>query len=300
MQPAPFPGGGVGPLLAERAREAGLTVLCALVQPLEAEGGARRQQAEEALTHYREVSHAVLLFPLESLKSREDPSMLLSRLIKRCGLEISRSMGGLAMLLRSGWLMPLRLQDLVQLLNRADGYCRLVALSAEGESRVDNVLDGLFSHPLLDAGSLLAHSDGVILGLLCGPNTPLADLERISFEVRRVLRSDAEFKIGVAQDERFGQHLALVVMVAEHWSSLAVATPIQDAEKSPELAEAAAEGASPADNKLVQSEIDLQAPGKTRGRFKNIQPTIVEGEDLDQPTFLRKGLRLSFQSERTS
>lgn len=292
-------GGGIGPLLADRAREAGLIVISALVQPLEAEGGTRRNLAESSLSSYREVSDAVMLFPLDSLKMNEDSSMLMSRLLKRCGMEIGRALGGLAVLLRSGWLIPLTLQDVVQTMKRADGYCRLVAVSADGENRVSQLLDQLFTHPLIDQGSLLAHSGGVVIGVLCGPSTPVAELEKISFEIRRVLRSDADLKIGVAQDERFGQHLALVVMVAEQWAAkidpiAVVEAEIQKSDTKPHTSEAKG---TLAEKPLIQGEIELAAQSKFKGRFKGIAPTIVEGADLDTPTFIRKGLRLSFQKD---
>jgi len=291
-------GGGVGPQLADRAREAGLLVISALVQPLEAEGATRRNLAESALGHYRELSDAVMLFPLDTLKVNEDTNMLLSRLLKRCGMEIGRALGGLAVLLRSGWLIPLTLQDVVQTLKRADGYCRLVAVSADGENRISDLLDQLFTHPLIDRGSLLAHSGGVVVGMLCGPGTPVADLERVSLEIRRVLRSDADLKIGVAQDERFGQHLALVVMVAEQWRLIPVPSRAIEA-GSAESEEDSTNSDTKKDEKgkMVQGEILLASKSKDKGRFKGIAPTLVEGADMDTPTFIRKGLRLSFHKE---
>jgi hypothetical protein len=30
-----------------------------------------------------------------------------------------------------------------------------------------------------------------------------------------------------------------------------------------------------------------------KGRFKNVEPTYYEGEDLDTPTFVRRGIKLS-------
>jgi|GEM_PF-1276987 len=295
-------GGGLGPLLADRAREAGLVVLSALVQPLEAEGGTRRNLAESALSAYREASDSVMLFPLDTLKINEDASMLLSRLLKRCGMEIGRALGGLAVLLRSGWMIPLTLQDVVQTMKRADGYCRLVAVSADGENRVASLLDQLFTHPLIDNGSLLAHSGGIVMGILCGPNTPVAELEKISFEIQRVLRSDADLKIGVAQDDRFGQHVALVVMVAEQWSAKTVPLSVVEAEtlKEKQHGEATEGEKEEGYKKLVQPEIELAANAKSKGRFKGIAPTIVEGADLDTPTFIRRGLRLSFHKELSS
>lgn len=287
-------GGGTGSIigaaLAARAREAGVLVLSALIRPLEAEGGSRMKLAESAIVQYREHSDGVFLFPLEPLKDAEDASMLLPRLLKRCGMEISRSLGGLAVLLRTGWLLPVSVQDVVQMLQRSDGYCRLVAVSAEGEDRVSQALDKLFTHPLIDKGSLLAHSGGVLMGILCGPQTPLSELETLSLEFRRVLRSDAEWKLGVAQDDRFGRHIAVVVLVSERWSAATVPLEVVQEEDAP--AEEESSG-----SELIQSEIDLASPDK--GRFKDSAPTIVAGADLDTPTFIRKGIRLSFQHRRS-
>jgi len=286
-------GGVLGPRIAELARESGLMVLAALSQPLDAEGGERRTRSEDALHEFRELCHGVMLFPLESLRAREEEGMLLPRLLKRCGLEVSRSLGGLAVLIRSGWLLPLSLADVSEMVRKSDGYCRLVAVSSDTEDRIQEVLDQLFAHPLIDNGSLLAHSGGVVLGILCGPQTMLKDLERISREVRNVLRSDATFKIGVSQDERFGQYLGLVVMVAERWSTVLPARGLEDQSTTEEEATETDEN-----GELIQSEIDLSAP--TAGRFKGIQPTIEEGADLDTPTFIRKGIRLSFHRKPPS
>ena len=290
-------GGGTGSIigaaLAERARESGAVVLSALVRPLEAEGSAHMDRAEAAIAAFREHSDAVLMFPLELLKEAEDGSMLLPRLLKRCGLEIGRSLGGLAVLMRSGWLLPLTIQDVVQTLRRADGYCRIVAVSAEGEDRVATILDKVFTHPLIDKGSLLAHSGGILAGVLCGPHTDLSELETLSLEMRRVLRSDAEWKLGVAQDDRFGRHIALVVLVAERWSDATVSLEALHDEEMEE-----GDSAEDQDQELVQGEIDLAST--TKGRFKDSAPTIVAGADLDTPTFVRKGIRLSFQQRKDS
>jgi cell division protein FtsZ len=49
----------------------------------------------------------------------------------------------------------------------------------------------------------------------------------------------------------------------------------------------------PATEKPVQAKQEvLQFEAVTRGRFEKSEPTIVEGEDLDVPTFLRKNIRV--------
>ncbi|MBA2623654.1 MAG: hypothetical protein H0U88_08575 [Chthoniobacterales bacterium] len=47
----------------------------------------------------------------------------------------------------------------------------------------------------------------------------------------------------------------------------------------------------PAENSVAKQEV-LQFESVTRGRFEKSEPTIVEGQDLDVPTFLRKNVRV--------
>ena len=51
--------------------------------------------------------------------------------------------------------------------------------------------------------------------------------------------------------------------------------------------------AKPPKEKFVQTKQEvLQFEPVTRGRFEKSEPTIVEGQDLDIPTFLRKNIRV--------
>ena len=48
---------------------------------------------------------------------------------------------------------------------------------------------------------------------------------------------------------------------------------------------------SPEKNAQAKQEV-LQFEPVTRGRFEKSEPTIVEGEDLDVPTYLRKKIKV--------
>ena len=49
----------------------------------------------------------------------------------------------------------------------------------------------------------------------------------------------------------------------------------------------------PAEEKKLHAKQEvLQFEPVTRGRFEKSEPTIVEGQDLDVPTFLRKNVRV--------
>jgi cell division protein FtsZ len=61
----------------------------------------------------------------------------------------------------------------------------------------------------------------------------------------------------------------------------------------PKKKELPTEEAKPAAEKSIQAKQEvLQFEPVTRGRFEKSEPTIVEGQDLDVPTFLRKNIRV--------
>jgi cell division protein FtsZ len=52
------------------------------------------------------------------------------------------------------------------------------------------------------------------------------------------------------------------------------------------------EAKSSAEKSVQAKQEVLQFEAVTRGRFEKSEPTIVEGEDLDVPTYLRKNIKV--------
>jgi cell division protein FtsZ len=55
---------------------------------------------------------------------------------------------------------------------------------------------------------------------------------------------------------------------------------------------AAVRKSNPVEEKSQAKQEVLQFEPVTRGRFEKSEPTIVEGEDLDVPTYLRKKIKV--------
>ena len=69
--------------------------------------------------------------------------------------------------------------------------------------------------------------------------------------------------------------------------------PAAPAEPTEAATTGATAGKAPRKDKYVQARQEvLQFESVTRGRFEKSEPTIVEGQDLDVPTFLRKNVRV--------
>ena len=67
--------------------------------------------------------------------------------------------------------------------------------------------------------------------------------------------------------------------------------PVSSAKPIKSTAGASTKGDKQSAGKQTQGTLDLDS--YQRGRFDKSEPTIVAGEDLDVPTFLRKGIKLT-------
>ena len=61
--------------------------------------------------------------------------------------------------------------------------------------------------------------------------------------------------------------------------------------KKPVIEKELKEPKAPKEKVYAKQEV-MQFEPVTRGRFEKSEPTIVEGQDLDVPTFLRKNIRV--------
>jgi hypothetical protein len=104
--------------------------------------------------------------------------------------------------------------------------------------------------------------------------------------------------MGATVDDHWLNRIALTVLAADNWSGEtgAATRPASGVEKKEEpLLDVKAGGkpAMAARARAIQPTLNFDTGDK--GRFKNIEPTIYAGEDLDIPTFVRRGIKLSFE-----
>ena len=102
--------------------------------------------------------------------------------------------------------------------------------------------------------------------------------------------------MGAAVLDGWEGRLALSVLAAEHW--MPPARVSMDPEK-PEVLRSFAEGPVQEESPrrprkgTQQSELSLGSATNDRGRFQDVAPTLHDGTDLDVPTYLRRGVRIS-------
>ena len=301
-------GTGAAPVVCRAAREAGATTLCFCTLPFFFEGQQRRMRAEDGLRELRQSADAVIALPNQRLMEWVDPSTQVTSAFTLVDQVIGSSVRALWKLLSQPGLINLDFADLRRLVESSGGTLAMAFGEAEGEHKAQGAVAKLAESPLLEHGSVLAAAHGLLVGVLGGPDMTLLELQAIMSAVTGMARPDVSLHMGTAIDPEYAGRVAITLLATEHRDlpepAAEAKAPAPDAEAAPEAAAGAdgapaaapaAEGKAKPDkrsgkNRTVQTELTFEKTG--RGRFLNVEPTLYEGEDLDVPAFLRRGIKL--------
>ena len=202
---------------------------------------------------------------------------------------------------------------------------------AEGANRLHEALEKALKSPLLTLPgkvSALKESPMILLLLRGAKDVSFAEVQSVVGEIERIAGENCQIKVGVHPDGSPGSALEIHLLASsgggvrkparEHEAAVSRETENPDrpvvgiseagvvGNPSGPSGHAGGEGTLfPVPTKVVtktgkksvtaskQTQGTLDLDTVQRGRFDKSEPTIVAGEDLDVPTFLRKGIKLN-------
>jgi cell division protein FtsZ len=318
-------GTGAGPVVARLAKEQGALVLAFVTLPFSFEGERRRQQALSGLEQLKAHADAVICIPNDKIFKIVGDDASVVAAFKRADENVILGVQSVWQLLSRKGLINLDFADLRATLGakHCDGLFSYG--EASGPNRVRDAVKNLLENPLLDGGDVLAKAEGLLVSVLGGPDLTLADVQKAVDPITRHA-SRAHVIMGAAIDEAYRGKLAVTVIAAANILPRRVVpqpastkpmtfprpgdaaldrgvvgrVPPRGAEPTPaevsgptkpvKTAAANTEGAAVPKLSSKPKQETLPLEGVSRGRFDKSEPTLHNGEDLDVPTFIRRGV----------
>jgi cell division protein FtsZ len=281
----------------QAARESDAATLGVAAIPFAFEGRQRRERADAAIVDLLAAADTLVVMHNDRLVEATGKTAVAEsfREADRILGEALDSIWGL--LVWPGYL-NLGFADLRRIMRRGGGICTLGYGWGSGRARVEKALAELLEGPLLDHGRALAEAKGVLVSIMGGADLTIQEVGEIVNAIRAKAPEKAEIEVGTVVDEQVRGKLRVTAIASEAWASADEVKPAVEVEpkppdgdveagRRPEAAPAAEPGKKP---RVTQARLNLEAAG--RGRFKDMEPTVLDGEDLDIPTFIRRGLRL--------
>jgi len=321
-------GTGASPVVARLAKELGALVLAIVILPFDCEGAKRQKQAQLGLQELKEAADAVICLPNQKVFRFIDENTSLLDAFAITNEFLSQGVRAIYRLLTRPGLINVDFADLCSVTRGKHAETSLATAHARGENRAREVVEKLLDHPLLDKAQVLAEATSMLVCIASGPGLTMTEVSRIMEQINRHCEH-AHIIMGAAVDEDLGDTVCVTLLASlarpstddrfsrqpdveqstEERTSSAISTPpsnrpltiaapphemsLQPSSTVPVAAAITGNGtrSRKQGSRLRQGQLPLDIVSK--GRFEKSEPTIHQGQDLDVPTYIRRGIALN-------
>ena len=289
-------GSALGPSLVRRLKRQGSEVVVLAVTPFGFEGRKRKERSEKALRELRQVADVVLVFSNERLLESSMAKDLREgqRALDRA---LAKTVHGLAHVMEKGGLVHLGVAELKEAVGQgADAVGCLEnawagVAEASGEGREEAAIEAVVEDILLEDGRAWKDGNRVLVSVITGPETSLQDFHGLLEKIRRRLPVDLPISAGAAVDPERSESLSLTVLVTRRCEETLLPQVEKTEKVEKRVAMESSESKGKRKRKIVAAQGELEFD-QTPSRFLRSSPTVRGAEDLDRPTFQRKGIVL--------
>ncbi|MFO1497433.1 MAG: cell division protein FtsZ [Verrucomicrobiota bacterium] len=325
-------GTGIAPVLARVAKEAGALVIGVATLPFELEGPRRRRQAQQGLAELKAAADTVICMSNQKIFCIVDEKTSVLDSLKIANDLLAQGIRGIWHMLTRPSLLHVDFAHLCSALRDRHAESCFATVEAHGEGRARELIERLLAYPLLDGGQALAEADAVLVSLTGGQDMSMADVKRVMEEINR-RTENAQVIMGASIAECLQDQLGLTLVISRQNKTESGDpglgqrfAPSLNLNELPSARESRLTDSAPADlggrrysppppvspleptangtqrlvasgdgrvrsSRLQQGHLALEIVSK--GRFEKSQPTIHRGEDLDIPTYVRRGIPLN-------
>ena len=312
-------GSGASPVVAEIAAESGALVIAFVTLPFSFEGGRRLKQAEEGLRALRQVCDAVIPLPNDVLLQEAADNETVLDSFARADEWIGRGVKSIwSMLFKTG-LINLDFATLRQAFQQRGGKTLFGLGEGSGENAALDAMASLKLCPLLHTPEFSRKADRLLVNIIGGADLTLPKVNEIMTAITDQFGRDSHIIMGAVIDEDIAGRVEVCVIGTSDMGGRAVASrrpPAQPArlkslvQPASEVLPAvetngntapigsdtapakSAEARSAALAKAAQEEFGF-GEVESRGHFEKTERNLFDGQDLDVPTYLRRGIKIS-------
>ena len=314
-------GSGASPVVAEIAAETGALVIAFVTMPFSFEGGRRLKQAEEGLRALRGVCDAVIPLPNDILLQEAADSETVLDSFARADEWIGRGVKSIwSMLFKTG-LINLDFATLRQAFQQRGGKTLFGLGEGVGENAVADTVSSLKLCPLLHTPEFSRKADRLLVNILGGADLTLPKVNELMTAITDQFGRDSHIIMGAVIDEDMAGRVEVCVIgtsdmggrgmprrmvTGARAKAPAGAVAGRSELASPQTAGMAARsGIDPAtayEDTADLKRVHLQKPAQeefgfgeveSRGHFEKTDRNLFDGQDLDVPTYLRRGIKIA-------
>ncbi len=301
-------GTGAAPVIAEQALRSGAIVIAFVALPFTIERSARANVAQEGLKRLRDTCNAVVPLPNDLLIQESDPDASLLDAFAKADAWIEKAIRSIWCMMNKTGMINLDFAQLRQMLAKKAGKTLFGLGSGDGPNAAVEAVADLKLCPLLHTPEFSKKADQLLVNIVGGARIGIADTQMIMEAVSEEFGADANVTMGAVVDEDLGDSVEICILGTSEVSSVPftkvvkprVAPPkaskgmvqVERTETAPRKSKGASEPVTHQSSRGASQEEFSFSEGDPKGEFENSDGTLFEGQDLDSPTYLRRGVKI--------
>jgi cell division protein FtsZ len=270
-------GSGAAPYIASLATELGSTVLAFATLPFSHEGERRQLQAKAASEELFQKTHGMVLVHNDLLLQQSGSEAGLAESFSAADRWVEGALQGLAGAFAPGALVPVDPAALRSLFAKLASPTLCAFGVAEGEGSASKAALAACDCPLAHGPGSVMKVASLFVYVVGGPTLTTGEAFEVVATVRKRFGGEASTLLCARLDPNAGTRVEVAVLGA---SLPPVKKPTKARKGAPDAAEA-------------QPLFDFATDASMRrGLFGGTPMTLIDGQDVDVPTYIRKAIKL--------
>ena len=283
-------GTGAAPVIAEICKEVGALTVAVVTKPFSFEGKKRSALAEEGIDRLKDVADTVITIANDRLRGIATKNTTMVEMFKKADEILLHSVKGITDLIMMPGLVNLDFADVKATMSKA-GMAIMGIGIASGDNRAILAAESAISHPLLEDISI-SGARGVLMNITSSTSLTMEEMTEASERIYNEVGENAEIIWGAVVDDSLGDEMCVTVIATGIGSDT---EPIVSEGFDEEPLRGKVRNVTEAD---LQNVVDYDEPtfirvkeaaGESTGAtYRGYKGMVIDNNDLDIPTFLRK------------
>ncbi len=283
-------GTGAAPVIAEICKEVGALTVAVVTKPFSFEGKKRSALAEEGIDRLKDVADTVITIANDRLRGIATKNTTMVEMFKKADEILLHSVKGITDLIMMPGLVNLDFADVKATMSKA-GMAIMGIGIASGDNRAILAAESAISHPLLEDISI-SGARGVLMNITSSTSLTMEEMTEASERIYNEVGENAEIIWGAVVDDSLGDEMCVTVIATGIGSDT---EPIVSEGFDEEPLRGKVRDVTEADLQNVVNYDEptfirvKEAAGESTGAtYRGYKGMVIDNNDLDIPTFLRK------------
>jgi cell division protein FtsZ len=286
-------GTGAAPVIAGLCKEMGILTVAVVTRPFSFEGKKRGRQADDGIDELKRLADTVITIPNDRLRGLANKNAKMIDMFKRADEILLHSVKGITDLIMRPGLVNLDFADVKTTMSKA-GMAIMGIGVANGENRAMDAAERAISHPLLEDINI-GGAKGVLMNITSSSEITMEEMTEASERIYNEVGEEADIIWGAVLDDDMGEEMRVTVIATGIGTEEDDKTAVPKADPT---YGGKVRDITPADLSTNEEELDAptfqrirrqQAANESMGSiYKGYKGMIIDNNDLDVPTFLRR------------